>query len=112
MDFFEWTNKDPLKINKYGIVEPTLGKKIYPDIILVPLVAFDDDLNRLGYGGGFYDRYLEKISKIKKIFRSRTFISTIKMGISISINGFLFILYAKLLYGSIIKFRKVFINLP
>ena len=27
MDFFEWTNKDPLKINKYGIAEPTLGKK-------------------------------------------------------------------------------------
>ena len=69
MDFFEWTNKDPLKINKYGIAEPTLGKKIYPDVIFVPLVAYDDDLNRLGYGGGFYDRYLEKISKIKKIFK-------------------------------------------
>ena len=27
MDFFEWTNKDPLKINKYGIAEPTLGKE-------------------------------------------------------------------------------------
>ena len=69
MDFFEWTNKDPLKINKYGIAEPTLGKKIYPDIIFVPLVAYDDDLNRLGYGGGFYDRYLEKVSKIKNIFK-------------------------------------------
>ena len=69
MNFFEWTNKDPLKINKYGIVEPILGKKIYPDIIFVPLVAYDDDLNRLGYGGGFYDRYLEKVSKIKKIFK-------------------------------------------
>ena len=69
MDFFEWTNQDPLKINKYGIAEPTLGKKIYPDIIFVPLVAYDDDLNRLGYGGGFYDRYLEKVSKIKKTFK-------------------------------------------
>ena len=69
MDFFEWTNKDPLKINKYGIVEPISSKKIYPDLIFVPLVAYDDDLNRLGYGGGFYDRYLEKISKIKKIFK-------------------------------------------
>ena len=67
MDFFEWKNKDPLRINKYGIAEPILAKKIYPDIILVPLVAYDDDLNRLGYGGGFYDRYLEKIAKIKKI---------------------------------------------
>ena len=69
MDFFEWKNKDPLKINKYGIAEPISLKKINPDIIFVPLVAFDDDLNRLGYGGGFYDRYLEKISKIKKILK-------------------------------------------
>ena len=69
MDFFEWTNKDPLKINKYGIAEPIPAKKIYPDIIFVPLVAYDDHLNRLGYGGGFYDRYLEKIAKIKKILK-------------------------------------------
>ena len=69
MDFFIWENKDPLKINKYGIVEPISSRKIYPDVIFVPLVAYDDDLNRLGYGGGFYDRYLEKISKIKKIFK-------------------------------------------
>ena len=67
MDFFEWTNKDPLKINKYGITEPTLGKKIYPDVIFVPLVGYDKNLNRLGYGGGFYDRYIEKIKKIIKI---------------------------------------------
>ena len=69
MDFFEWTNKDPLKINKYGIAEPISVKKILPDIIFIPLVAYDNDLNRLGYGGGFYDRYLQKISKIKKILK-------------------------------------------
>tara|TARA_B100000700_G_scaffold261756_1_gene297873 strand:- start:218 stop:763 length:546 start_codon:yes stop_codon:yes gene_type:complete len=69
MDFFEWTNRDPLKINNYGIAEPILAKKVYPDIIFIPLVAYDDDLNRLGYGGGFYDRYLEKIEKIKKILK-------------------------------------------
>ena len=69
MDFFEWTNKDPLKINKYGIAEPISAKKIYPDVIFVPLVAYDVYLNRLGYGGGFYDRYLEKIEKFKKILK-------------------------------------------
>ena len=69
MDFFEWTKKDPLKINKFGIAEPISLKKIYPDVIFVPLVAYDDDLNRLGYGGGFYDRYFEKIYKIKKILK-------------------------------------------
>ena len=43
--------------------------KVYPDILFVPLVAFDKELNRLGYGGGFYDRYIQKISKIKKIVK-------------------------------------------
>ncbi len=69
MDFFEWKNNDPLKINKYGINEPISIKKIYPDIIFVPMLAFDADLNRLGYGGGFYDRYLDKVKKIKKILK-------------------------------------------
>jgi len=67
MDFFQWSNKDPLFINKYGIPEPTSNKIVYPNIILVPLVAFDKDLNRIGYGGGFYDRYFNKIKKNKKI---------------------------------------------
>ena len=42
-------------------------KIIYPDILLVPLVAYDKNCNRVGYGGGFYDRYIKKIKKIKKV---------------------------------------------
>ena len=56
MNFFFWSTKDPLNINKYGIPEPITNKIIYPDILLVPLVAYDKNYNRLGYGGGFYDR--------------------------------------------------------
>ena len=67
MDFFQWSVKDPLIINDYGIPEPTSNKIIYPDILLVPLVAFDQNFNRLGYGGGFYDRYIKRIKKIKNI---------------------------------------------
>ena len=67
MDFFRWSMKDPLTINKYGIPEPTSEKAVYPSILLVPLVAFDKHFNRIGYGGGFYDRYIKKIKKIKKI---------------------------------------------
>ena len=67
MDFFCWSSKDPLEINKYGIPEPTSGKMVVPNILLVPLVAFDKNCNRIGYGGGFYDRYIKKIKKIKKI---------------------------------------------
>jgi 5-formyltetrahydrofolate cyclo-ligase len=69
MDFFKWSKNDPLKINKYGIPEPVSSKIFYPDILLVPLVGYDNDLNRLGYGGGFYDRYIKKIKKVKKVIK-------------------------------------------
>ena len=67
MNFYSWSTNDPLKINKFGIPEPVSSKIFYPDILLVPLVAYDSSLNRLGYGGGYYDRYIEKIEKIKKV---------------------------------------------
>ena len=69
MDFYKWSFDDPLKINQYGIPEPNSKKLIYPDVILVPLVAFDNNLNRLGYGGGYYDRVIKKLSKKKKILK-------------------------------------------
>ncbi len=69
MDFFEWSLKNPFKVNKYGITEPMLSKKCFPEIIFIPLVAFDRQLNRLGYGGGFYDRYIAKINKRKKVIK-------------------------------------------
>ena len=67
MDFYKWSFSDSLKINKYGIPEPETKNIVYPDIILVPLVAFDKNLNRLGYGGGYYDRLIKKLSKKKNI---------------------------------------------
>ena len=69
MQFYKGFKKDPLLINKYGIPEPKGTNRVYPDILFVPLVAFDKELNRLGYGGGFYDRYIQKISRIKKIVK-------------------------------------------
>ena len=69
MNFFKWSNNEPLKINKFGIPEPVSSRIFYPDILLIPLVAFDSNLNRLGYGEGFYDRYIQKIEKIKKIIK-------------------------------------------
>ena len=67
MNFFKWSVRDPLAINKFGIPEPVSKKVEYPDVLLVPLVAFDKDYNRVGYGGGFYDRYIKKIRKRKKV---------------------------------------------
>ena len=67
MDFYEWNLKDPLYLNKYGIPEPERKKKVKPNILLIPLVAFDKKLNRLGYGGGYYDRLLKKKENINII---------------------------------------------
>ena len=66
MDFHKWHVDDPLTISSFGIPQPSKLSKVLPDILFVPIVAFDKYKNRIGYGGGFYDRYLEKISKIKK----------------------------------------------
>ena len=77
MSFRSWIFEEPLYVNKFGILEPKIsGKAIIPDIIMVPLVAFDKQLNRIGYGKGYYDRSLSKISKSKK--------KTISLGIAYS----------------------------
>ena len=67
MNFFNFSSDTLLKVNHMGIPEPVAKKIIYPDILLVPLVAYDEDRNRIGYGGGFYDRYIKKLKKIKKV---------------------------------------------
>ncbi len=67
MNFFQWSTNDPLAINKFGIPEPISRVVKFPDVLLVPLVAFDKNFNRIGYGGGFYDRYIKKIRKKKKV---------------------------------------------
>ena len=67
MNFFVWSTNDPLNINEYGIPEPITNRMIFPDVLLVPLVAYDKNCNRVGYGGGFYDRYIKKVKKIKNV---------------------------------------------
>lgn len=67
MNFVEWNFLDTLKVNNFGMLEPNSnGKFLIPDIMLVPLIAFDKTKNRLGYGKGFYDRFLNKFLKVKK----------------------------------------------
>ena len=67
MDFYEWSFQDTLKISYQGIPEPNTKKKVFPDVLIVPLVGFDNNKFRLGYGGGFYDRYIIKLSNLKKV---------------------------------------------
>jgi 5-formyltetrahydrofolate cyclo-ligase len=67
MNFVEWKNLEPLKVNEFGMLEPSLiSKPLVPDLMLIPLLAFDNGNNRLGYGKGFYDRFLNKFLKNKK----------------------------------------------
>ena len=64
LKFFEWNERDVLLVNKFGIPEPINTQKSHlPDIVLVPLLAFDINKNRLGYGKGFYDKYLNNLLK-------------------------------------------------
>lgn len=63
MDFHEISCLEELKKGAYGIPEPAGGKLVCPakgDLILLPGAAFDRRGRRIGYGGGYYDRYLEK----------------------------------------------------
>jgi len=67
MDFIEWKYLDPLKVNDFGMLDPcSQTKPLIPDIMLIPLIAFDSQNNRLGYGKGFYDKYLSKLLNSKK----------------------------------------------
>lgn len=62
MEFYEITSMNDLKTGYQGILEP-VTKKCVPakeGVMLLPGLAFDREKNRVGYGGGYYDRYLEK----------------------------------------------------
>ena len=61
MDFYDIHSFDELKPGAYGIPEPEDGipAKAEDGLMIMPGVAFDTARNRVGYGGGYYDRYLE-----------------------------------------------------
>ena len=66
MNFYKWKLNDILNLNKFGIPEPFKSEIIKPNVILVPLLAYDNNKNRLGYGKGFYDKCLNKLIKENK----------------------------------------------
>lgn len=57
--FREWTPGCRLVEGAFKVLVPEDGAELVPDLVIVPMVAFNSSLYRLGYGGGFYDRTLE-----------------------------------------------------
>ena len=68
--FREWQEDTKLVVSNFGAKIPSEGDLIVPDLMLIPLLAYDDFGYRLGYGGGFYDRTILNFKQnvAKKIF--------------------------------------------
>jgi len=61
-----WGTGDPLEAGDFGTLHPSSeAPEVTPNVIIAPLLAFDQDCYRLGYGGGFYDRTLAANTEIK-----------------------------------------------
>jgi len=66
--FRAWTSNHALMLGPLGILEPSpAAAELVPDIMLVPLAAFDRAGHRVGYGAGHYDATLEHLRKAKPI---------------------------------------------
>ncbi|AHX11092.1 5-formyltetrahydrofolate cyclo-ligase [Neorickettsia helminthoeca str. Oregon] len=60
MLFRTWKNGDELiQLKNSQIRQPKNGVRITPDVVLVPLIAFNEDCHRLGFGKGFFDRFID-----------------------------------------------------
>ena len=68
LTFRSWKPGEPLTPGKMNVPEPALSaKERRPDLLIVPLLAFDNDGYRLGYGAGYYDRYLSEHRRKRSI---------------------------------------------
>jgi 5-formyltetrahydrofolate cyclo-ligase len=66
--FRAYEKGDKLLANPLGIFEPmSSAAGVEPDVLLIPMLAFDRARNRLGYGGGYYDRTIKKLRAKKPI---------------------------------------------
>ncbi|AZY47840.1 5-formyltetrahydrofolate cyclo-ligase [Bordetella avium] len=62
LEFHRWTPETPMQTGAYGIPEPQDSERITPDVLLVPTLGYTAQADRLGYGGGYYDRTLAALT--------------------------------------------------
>lgn len=68
LTFSEWRQGEQLTVGPYGILQPRAEAiPLHPDIILVPLAAFDRRCRRIGYGAGYYDRTLAHLRRQRPV---------------------------------------------
>lgn len=63
--FRPWTIDTPMRTGAYGIAEPDTDAVVVPDVILLPALGFTQEADRIGYGGGYYDRTLAGFDQAK-----------------------------------------------
>ena len=63
LEYRRWTQGEPLERGAWDIPVPARRDVVMPDLMLAPLVGFDGDNYRLGYGGGYFDRTLAALSR-------------------------------------------------
>lgn len=71
MEFYTFESEEEMERDRHGILEPVPNENNKVDdeqaLLIMPGVAFDEQRNRIGYGGGFYDRYIQTHPTMKKI---------------------------------------------
>ena len=65
LEFHRWTPDCDMIEGPFGAAVPACPEQVDPQVLIVPLVAFDSRGYRLGYGGGFYDRTLERLRAVR-----------------------------------------------
>lgn len=89
MVFKEFSSNRDLEMGKYGIMNPNMNCKIVcPHIMITPLVCFDSELNRIGWGKGFYDRAIASLRKTDPVISIGVAYKIQKTNLTIPVNEF------------------------